>query len=377
MSQLSSPPKNVLGSPKEIEPVNFYLSHVVPSPIKSSTFPLVTETSCLTPLSPYNLNNPTNPSQPGPLMSTLSNYFFEGDLPEHRHSESNILVASENMVIESLTQMRDSLRNVESNGFGEISLENTEPIFDKMPKVRLPVASDSEDTDEDNAPLKWVVQKRMVHVSVKEKEKDAEKTPKRKLVTRATNKKFMGDAMKSNKATTEENGKKEKGWYFRGFYSWIRTSGGSKVVAATSEKAKEPTKRKAKGKSTEKMEAMPVVKNKVLGGRVLYPTIIRKPGMTSLADLVEIQSWTHLFMTKSLVMHEDQVREFYYNVKFNGDGSLHTLVGDKRVQLNEELLGEILEVPIEGIISVAGKHCTQHFANDFPNFHTCIVQGYF
>ncbi|KAH0740925.1 hypothetical protein KY290_033968 [Solanum tuberosum] len=131
MSQSSSPSKNVLGSPKEIEPVDFYLSHVVPSLMKSSTSPLVTETSCPTPLSPFDLNNPTNPSQPGPLMSTLSNYFFEGDLLEHRHSESNILVVSKNMVIESLTQI--------------------------TPEVRLHVASDSDDTDEDNAPLKWSV----------------------------------------------------------------------------------------------------------------------------------------------------------------------------------------------------------------------------
>ncbi|KAH0645106.1 hypothetical protein KY284_032990 [Solanum tuberosum] len=208
MSQSSSLPKNVLGSPKEIEPIDFYLSHVVPSPMKSSTSPLVTETSCPTPLSPFDLNNPTNPSQPGPLMSTLSNYFFKGDLPEHRHSESNILAASENMVIESLTQMRDSLRNVESSGFGEISLENTEPIFDRTPEVRRPIASDSDDTDEDNASLKWAVQKRMVHVSAKEKEKAVEETPKTKLVTSATNKKFMGDAMKSNNATTEENRKR-------------------------------------------------------------------------------------------------------------------------------------------------------------------------
>ncbi|KAG5614474.1 hypothetical protein H5410_014298 [Solanum commersonii] len=30
-----------------------------------------------------------------------------------------------------------------------------------------------------------------------------------------------------------------------------------------------------------------------------------KPDMDSLADLVEIQSWTHLFMTKSPILHED------------------------------------------------------------------------
>lgn len=45
---------------------------------------------------------------------------------------------------------------------------------------------------------------------------------------------------------------------------------------------------------------------KVLGGRVFNPMILKKPGMSSLADLVEIQSMNHLFMTKSQIMHEDE-----------------------------------------------------------------------
>ncbi|KAH0764937.1 hypothetical protein KY285_000808 [Solanum tuberosum] len=116
---------------------------------------------------------------------------------------------------------------------------------------------------------------------------------------------------------------------------------------------------------------------KVLGGRVFDPTIIKKSGMNSLADLVEIQSWTHLFMTKSPIMHEDQVREFYYNVEFNEDGSLHTMVGDKRVHLNEKMLWEILEVPREGIIFVIRKLCTKHFANEcskLSDMHRTLVE---
>ncbi|KAH0773496.1 hypothetical protein KY290_010633 [Solanum tuberosum] len=46
---------------------------------------------------------------------------------------------------------------------------------------------------------------------------------------------------------------------------------------------------------------------KVIGGRVFDPEIPMKPGMHSLDELVEIQSWTHLFMIKSLVLHEEQV----------------------------------------------------------------------
>ncbi|KAK4731299.1 hypothetical protein R3W88_024287 [Solanum pinnatisectum] len=96
--------------------------------------------------------------------------------------------------------------------------------------------------------------------------------------------------------------------------------------------------------------------------------------MNSLADLVEIQSWTHLFMTKFPIMHEEQVREFYYNVEFTEDGSLNMMVGDKMVHLNEELLGEILEVPREGIRSVVGKLYTLQMST--LNFQTCTVQAF-
>ncbi|KAH0669277.1 hypothetical protein KY285_023436 [Solanum tuberosum] len=113
--------------------------------------------SCTTPLSPIDLNNLAPPSQPSPHLSTLSDCLFEGNLPEHRHSESNILAVSENIVIESLAQMREGLRNEESCGFGEVSLENTEPIFDRTPEVGITLANDSDDTNEDNPPLKWAV----------------------------------------------------------------------------------------------------------------------------------------------------------------------------------------------------------------------------
>ncbi|KAH0729687.1 hypothetical protein KY290_000803 [Solanum tuberosum] len=206
MSQSPSPPRKVLDTPNEIDPVEFYLFSEVPSPTKMSTFPPVNviETSCSTPQSPIDLNNPAPSCQPSPHMSMLSDCLFEGDLWDSKHSESNILVSSEIMVIESLTQMREGLRNDEGSGFGKDPLENTEPIFDRTPDVGLPPASDSDNTDKDNTPLRWVVQRRMVSVTTKGKGKIVEETPKRKPFTRATNQKFMGDALKSNKTTTEE-----------------------------------------------------------------------------------------------------------------------------------------------------------------------------
>ncbi|KAH0650115.1 hypothetical protein KY284_030027 [Solanum tuberosum] len=88
---------------------------------------------------------------------------------------------------------------------------------------------------------------------------------------------------------------------------------------------------------------------KVLRGRVFYTEILTKPGMDSLVDLVELQSWTHLFMTKFPVLHEEQVREFYYNVEFAEDDTLHTWVGNKILYLDEELLGKIQGVGLDTV----------------------------
>ena len=48
----------------------------------------------------------------------------------------------------------------------------------------------------------------------------------------------------------------------------------------------------------------------VLAGRVFDMGIITLPGMDSLHDMVEIQSWLHLFNKKSRILHEEEVREF-------------------------------------------------------------------
>ncbi|KAH0664993.1 hypothetical protein KY285_026199 [Solanum tuberosum] len=103
---------------------------------------------------------------------------------------------------------------------------------------------------------------------------------------------------------------------------------------------------------------------KVLGGRVFDLDIITKHGMNSLYDLMEIQSWTHLFQTKSPVLHDEEVREFYYNIEFEENGSINTRVRDKRLHLTEDLLGQILEVPREGTRSIIGKTCTLEFVKE-------------
>ncbi|KAH0722612.1 hypothetical protein KY290_005261 [Solanum tuberosum] len=83
--------------------------------------------------------------------------------------------------------------------------------------------------------------------------------------------------------------------------------------------------------------------------------------MDSSYDLVEIQSWIHLFQNKSSVLHEEEVHEFYYNIEFAEDGSIKSRVGDKILHLDEDQLGQILEVPREGIRSLVRNSCTTEF----------------
>ena len=89
-------------------------------------------------------------------------------------------------------------------------------------------------------------------------------------------------------------------------------------------------------------------KRDVLAGRVFDMGIINLPGMDSLHDMVEIQSWLHLFNRKSPILYEEEVREFYYNIQFNEDGSILIRVNDIAVHLDEGLLSKILRVPKEG-----------------------------
>ncbi|KAH0679628.1 hypothetical protein KY290_021692 [Solanum tuberosum] len=106
MSQSPSSPKKMLDSLNEIDLVAFYTSSDSPSSSKMSTISPVNigETSPLNTQSPLDLN-----TEPGPCSAMLSDLLFEGDLPENKSSESNILAASESLVVESLTQMRGGL----------------------------------------------------------------------------------------------------------------------------------------------------------------------------------------------------------------------------------------------------------------------------
>ncbi|KAG5614082.1 hypothetical protein H5410_013906 [Solanum commersonii] len=231
MSQSSSSSKKMLDSLNEIDPVAFYTSSNAPSPSKMLTISSVNidETSLLNPQSFLDLNNPA--PVPGPCAAMLSDHLFKGDLPKNKSSESNILAASESLVVESLTQMMGGILS--------------------------------------------------------------EKREHKPSSTICVN---------------------------RGFWENVCSD----------------------------------------------MDIIMKPGMDSLHDL-----------TKSHVLHEEEVIEFYYNIEFTEDGSIHSRVGDKSLHLNEDLLGHILEGTREGIRYVVGKTYSMKFVKEcskIPNTRRAGVQ---
>ncbi|TMW91242.1 hypothetical protein EJD97_014581 [Solanum chilense] len=61
------------------------------------------------------------------------------------------------------------------------------------------------------------------------------------------------------------------------------------------------------------------------------------------------------FQPKVPILHEEEVRKFYYNIQFQEDGSVNTRVNDISVHLDETLLGKILRVPRDGLFKKVMK----------------------
>ncbi|KAG5598615.1 hypothetical protein H5410_029985 [Solanum commersonii] len=93
---------------------------------------------------------------------------------------------------------------------------------------------------------------------------------------------------------------------------------------------------------------------KVLNGRVFDPDILTKFGMSNLFYAFSIQSWNHLFEPPVLYLHEPEVSKFFYKMELLESGGIATTVRNVETCLDEEILGIILGVPMEGIRTIKG-----------------------
>ncbi|KAF3624243.1 hypothetical protein FXO38_30360 [Capsicum annuum] len=109
-----------------------------------------------------------------------------------------------------------------------------------------------------------------------------------------------------------------------------------------------------------------VLKNqKVLTGRVFNSKIFEKLRMVELIEYVRQQCWLHLLEEPVPSVYEAKVRKFFYNVKFSkNEKSLIALVQGKKIKLDEETLGKILDVPIMGVRNVSKQHPSTEFMVD-------------
>lgn len=71
--------------------------------------------------------------------------------------------------------------------------------------------------------------------------------------------------------------------------------------------------------------------------------------MNDLVNVDTIQDWAHLFQWPIPVLHEKEVREFYYNLRLNDDGSVDSVMQCKRILFGRKGLGIILNVGTKGI----------------------------
>ena len=127
-----------------------------------------------TPDNPFyaiDLNSLVVPTGPGPFQDMFPDNLFEGDLPKHKASESNILASSEELVIESLAMMREEAMAEQTAVLHREEVRNTQPIFDKTPDIERYPSSSSSDSESEEEPLKWKVERREGEISRKGKEK--------------------------------------------------------------------------------------------------------------------------------------------------------------------------------------------------------------
>lgn len=86
----------------------------------------------------------------------------------------------------------------------------------------------------------------------------------------------------------------------------------------------------------------------ILNGRVFDSEVLFKPGMCNLANIVEMKSWTLLFVGFDPYLYESQVREFYYYFVIEHNGSLTSKVGKRKLISSKEVLAECWKCHVKG-----------------------------
>ncbi|TMW81617.1 hypothetical protein EJD97_008651, partial [Solanum chilense] len=365
MSDPSSASKQMLTALSEIEPIAFYFpsSTGLRSNIPTSSPPDNPENH----FHSIDLNSSSVFTGPGPHHEMLSDALFEGDLPRNKTSESNILAASEEFVIESLDMMREEVRVEESEPFQNEDMRETQPIFDSFLDFGRHPSSDSSDSASDERSIQWRVEKRDVSASKKGKENVVGEVSKRRPTTRSHAKKMMVDALKSSAKSKAENRSA------RTFKVTNFKLPESCVIDVSIEQTEKGYRKKKSGKikprDTKKAEQTKSTKetSKVKRKRSQGRGTQRK-----IEEHVNKQDTVENLRKQSVLAGRRKCVNFTITFNFR-----NTRVNDINVHLDETLLGKILRVPRDGTRSVVGKTYSVEFVTLYSKLPTMKYAGLF
>ncbi|KAH0730367.1 hypothetical protein KY289_001555 [Solanum tuberosum] len=159
MSQSPSSSQKMMDILNEIDLFDFVSPSINSFPTPISTSPLVDD--CQTPTTEviaYFIDKAPPVRSPSLNLNDHQNSSpDEGDLTEEKNFDSNISAASDELVVQSLTEIRESVRtplSKEGDRTQEDPLETSEPKFDKTPEVILPSTTADVEEDEDNLHLR-------------------------------------------------------------------------------------------------------------------------------------------------------------------------------------------------------------------------------
>ncbi|KAH0665346.1 hypothetical protein KY290_027599 [Solanum tuberosum] len=262
-------------------------------------------------------------SQPRPVSSAISERLFEGDFPEGKGIESNILAAIEELVVvQSLASLRGDIQPTfleQESRSPEWVPHSTQPVFDQTPKS---FDVDSEEEEEEETPLVWhrkgvrganvlntsvsdleavdVVPETKLEDEPTESERKRKRKGKGKMVeshtkgdkrryaTRGEVQKLMGDALVANEVQTERNLRRKRDSHVlvEEPTSMPQHIGSSEtdsddMVRAVAKRKKEAEDERVKAKRAPKsVKKSPVKRNKVVKKAPSKPKSGKGSGMT-------------------------------------------------------------------------------------------------
>ncbi|KAG5572197.1 hypothetical protein H5410_061963, partial [Solanum commersonii] len=296
-------------------------------------------------------------SQPRHVSSTISERLLEGDLPDGKSVESNVLADHRNKSLASLRGDTHPTLLEQEYRSPELVPRSVQPVFDQT-LVTMGVRSEEEDEEETHivwsrkgvrgANMSTMAVSDLVtnKVSPKTRLKD-EPTESERKIKRKGKGKMVESSTKGDKRSDTESNDIVKGVVKR--KKEAREKSPVKRDRVTKKSTSKPKSGKEPGPTAQKQ-----VEGRVLNGRVFDPDILREHGMSTLFYYVSLQSWEHLFEGPAPYLQEPEVWEFYYKMELLGDEGIQTTVRTVKISLNGESLGIILGIPSIGIRSIEG-----------------------